>query len=469
MERQMNKNEIVSVAIEDFTKEGEGIGHAEGYTLFVKDAVIGDTVEARITRPKKGYAYARMERILQASPDRIPARCPEARRCGGCRLQEYDYGKQLEFKRHLVENALQRIGGFSGEEGLVRPVLGMEDPWRYRNKAQYPVAVVRSREGVPTVEAGFYAGRTHSLIPVRDCLLTGEVNRDILDIFLSHMKREGIPAYDETSGQGLVRHILIREGFATGEILVCPVLNGDSLPGAKRLVEELRGIPGVRSICFNVNRKKGNAILGERTVPLWGEPWITDILGGMRFRISPRSFYQVNPAQTEVLYREAMKAAALTGTETVYDLYCGIGTISMYLARKAERVFGVEIVPDAVRDAKENAARNGIGNVSFYAGAAEDLVVSGEFEPGVPCPEADVVVLDPPRKGCDPALIQAVLKLSPRRIVYVSCDPATLARDLKLFAEGNGCSAYAPEYVQPVDMFPWTCHIETVCLLTHKG
>ena len=349
----MNKNEIIKIEIEDLTKDGEGIGHADGYTLFVKDAVIGDVVLARITGPKKGYAYARVEEIVSPSQDRIEGRCPEARRCGGCRLQEYRYEKQLEFKRRLVENALRRIGGFeivdtagdrpgdraadaAGEvpgDGAVntagdrpgdraadtagdvpgdraadkpvkytgrvgiQPVIGMETPWRYRNKAQYPVASVRTAEGSVRTEAGFYAGRTHSLIPVRDCVLTGQANQHILSEILIFMGRNHIPAYDEKTGEGLVRHVLIREGFVTGEIMVCPVINGDRLPKAPKLVEALARIPGVKSICINVNKSRGNVILGDRTAALYGKPWITDELGGLKFRISPRSFFQVNPRQ----------------------------------------------------------------------------------------------------------------------------------------------------------------------------
>ena len=486
----MNKNEIVITEITDFTREGEGIGRAGGYTLFVKDAVIGDTVRARITRPKKNYAYARVEEILVPSPDRIPMRCPEGRRCGGCRLEAYRYEKQLDFKQKLVADALTRIGGFrtvmvpsdgaeahtgGAEAGPGRaddilpvlPVRGMAEPYRYRNKAQYPVAYVKDGDGL-RAEAGFYAGRTHSLIPVRDCKLTHEVNADILQVFLTYMKTYGVSAYDEETGSGLVRHLLIREGFVSGEILVCPVINGDALPHAEKLVETLREVPGVTSICLNHNTKRGNAILGEKTSPLFGNPFITDSLAGHTFRISPRSFYQVNPAQTEVLYGEALRAARLTGQETVCDLYCGIGTIALTMAPHAREVFGVEIVPDAVRDAKENAARNSIANAHFYEGAAEKLFSDGYLAPGVPCPKADVVVLDPPRKGCDPALIEAVRHMAPERVVYVSCDPATLARDLRLFAENGAGAAYRPVYVQPVDMFPQTVHIETVCLLSNR-
>ncbi len=515
----MNKNDLLTVTIEDLTKDGEGIGHADGFTLFVKDALIGDKVLARVTRPKKTYAFARVEKVLEPGACRVTAPCPEARRCGGCRLQEMDYAAQLAWKRKLVKDTMTRIGGLPDLE--VRPVIGMDVPYRYRNKAQYPVGMVkaagsarakasdvtdsrsrnerpadsarakasdvsdsRSRNERPAVSArmktsgasdkgmrlaaGFYAGRTHTLIPVTDCLLTPEENARILETILAFAGKWQIPAYDETTGRGLLRHILIRKGFATGQILVCLVINGRELPHSEELVDELRLISGVTSICFNINTKRTNVILGSRVVPLWGDPWIEDVLGGLRFRISPLSFYQVNPVQCEKLYGEALKAAALTGQETVYDLYCGIGTISLFLARHAKAVYGVEIVPDAIRDAKENAERNGIENAHFYTGAAEDLVVRGRFDEKTPCPHADVVVLDPPRKGCAPELIDAVLRMAPERVVYVSCDPATFARDLKRFHEGSGTVSYEPAYVQPFDMFPETTHCENVCLLEKR-
>ncbi len=456
----MDKNQLVEVRIEDFTRDGEGIGRADGYTLFVKDAVIGDRVLAKITKAKKSYAYARVEKVLEASPERVEPLCPEARRCGGCRFQEYDYAAQLRWKKRLVEETLGKIGGLW--DIPVRETIGMENPFRYRNKAQYPVGCVKGE-----MAAGFYAGRTHSIIPVADCLLTPEIYSTILEETLSFFREYGISAYDEIGGEGLVRHLLIRSAFSTGEILVCPVLNGETLPKADEYVRRMREISGVRAVCLNINRKKGNVILGDRTVSLFGEPYITDFLDGLEFRISPASFYQVNPVQTVKLYREALAAAALTGDEIVYDLYCGIGTISLFLARAARHVYGVEIVPAAIRDAKENAKRNGIGNVSFYEGAAEDIIVRGYFEEGVPCPHADVVVLDPPRKGCDPALIDAVLQMGPERIVYVSCDPATLARDLRVFNDGAHGRKYSAVFAQPVDMFGETAHVETVCLLSN--
>ncbi len=460
-ETHMNKNEIVTVEIEDLSRDGSGIGHVDGYTLFVKDALIGDTVRAKITKPKKSYAYARCEEVLTPSPDRCQAPCANARRCGGCRLQEMNYEAQLRFKTEQVRDVLVRIGGFSEEELCMKPIIGMDDPFRYRNKAQYPIGRVKDH-----LAAGFYAGRTHSIIELDDCLLTKEVNAGILTCFMDHMKRYGISAYNEETGKGLVRHLLIREGFTSGEILVCPVINGRELPHASELVSELRKIDGIRSICLNVNTKKGNKILGNEVISLYGDPWITDTLGGLTFRISPLSFYQVNPVQCEKLYTEALEGAGLTGNEIVYDLYCGIGTISLFLAKKAKEVYGVEIVPAAIEDAKRNAAENGITNAHFYVGAAEDLVVSGKFDDNTPCPKADVVCVDPPRKGCAPELIDAVLTMAPKRIVYVSCDPATLARDLKLLTRGNADSAYRLESVRPVDMFPQTNHCENVCVLS---
>ena len=472
----MKKNDIADVAIMDFTKEGDGIGHlaadpgeegigrSGGYTLFVKHAVIGDRVRAVITRPKKTYAYAAVQQILTPSPDRVPAACPYARRCGGCTLQEYAYDAQLRWKEQYVRNVLERIGGFT--DPPVRPVLGMKEPYRYRNKAQYPVGLAAGPGGAPEPAAGFYAPRSHRLIPVGDCLLTDPENQKVNDAILRWMKRFRVAPYDEAAGKGLIRHILIRRN-RSGQRLVCLIVNGDRIPHEEDLVRALTALRGVVSVSLNENRTRGNTILGPTVRPLYGDPWLRDTLGGLTFRISPRSFYQVNPAQTEVLYRKALEAAHLTGREIVYDLYCGIGTISLFLARNAKEVYGVEIVPDAIRDAKENAAANGIHNAFFFTGAAEELVARGSFAEGVPCPRPDVVVLDPPRRGCDPRLLDAVLSLLPERIVYVSCDPATLARDLRYLTDG-GAGAYSLRSAQPVDLFGQTCHVETVCLLSNR-
>lgn len=451
------KNEEIELWIEDLGINGEGVGKADGFTFFVKDTVPGDFVRAGVVKVKKQYGYARLLEVLRPSADRVPARCPVARQCGGCTLQEMRYPAQLAFKERLVRNDLMRLGGFSEEllSAVTEPILGMEEPFRYRNKAQFPVGC--ARDGGYT--AGFYAARTHSLVPVTDCLLGVEENREILSRVLRWMKEEENPPYDEATGTGCVRHVLIRKGFASGEILVCLVVN-EEIKGGAALCEALSHVLGVVGVSLNFNRKRTNVILGEKTVPLWGQPFITDRIGDVTFQISPESFYQVNPVQTERLYRKALEYAALTGKETVFDLYCGIGTISLFLARHAKSVYGIEIVPQAVRDAKRNAALNGITNASFYAGKAEELVP--ELLQSGTLPRPDVIVLDPPRKGCDAALLRTILAAKPSRIVYISCDPATLARDLRILTDGG----YELNALTPVDMFPETGHVESAAKLT---
>lgn len=448
----MKKDDLVTIKIEDMSAEGSGIGKVDGYTLFVKDAVIGDVVEAKIMKMKKNYGFARLMQIREASPDRVDPRCPIARQCGGCQIQAMAYEAQLKFKERLIENHLRRIGGF--EEIPMEPIVGMEEPYRYRNKAQFPIG--QDREG--NLIAGFYAGRTHSIISVDDCLLGVEENKEILQEVLDFMKEEGISAYDENTGKGLVRHVLIRYGFFTQEIMVCVVINGKKLPRAQKLVEQLRKIRGMTSITVNINEERTNVILGECVELLWGQRYITDTIGGISYQISPLSFYQVNPRQTEKLYRLALEYAGLTGKETVWDLYCGIGTISLFLAQKAKQVYGVEIVPDAVKDAKNNAKRNGIENAEFYVGKAEEVLPEKYEKEGV---KADVIVVDPPRKGCDERLLDTIVKMQPEKVVYVSCDSATLARDLKWLCERG----YEVKRVRGVDQFGQTVHVETVCLL----
>ena len=452
---EFKKNDTVTLYIEDMGHDGEGIGKADGYTLFVKDTVIGDKVEARIMKMKKNYGYARLMKVLEPSKDRVQPRCPAARACGGCQLQFLSYEKQLEFKKNKVKGNLKRIGGF--ENICIEQVIGMEEPWRYRNKAQFPVG--KNKDG--EIITGFYAGRTHSIISNKNCYLGTEVNEQILEEVLVYMKENHIEPYDEVSGTGLVRHVLIRCGFKTGEIMVCLVLNGDALPKAEKLTARLQEIPGMTSITFNVNKKRNNVILGDKIVKLWGQDYISDYIGEVQYRISPLSFYQVNPVQTEKLYNTALEYAGLTGKEIVWDLYCGIGTISLFLAQKAKQVYGVEIVPAAIADAKKNAERNGIANAEFYVGKAEDVLPKKYEEEGV---SADVIVVDPPRKGCDEALLETMLKMNPERIVYVSCDSATLARDLKrLCAE-----KYEVKRVAVCDMFPQGVHVETVVLLSQQ-
>lgn len=480
---QYSKNDIVTVKIEDIGTEGEGIGKLEGFTLFVKDAVMGDVVEARLVKVKKNYAYARLEKVLTPSPLRVEPVCLYHKQCGGCQIQAMSYEAQLQFKENKVKNNLVRIGGFDQLfiESVMEPVVGMEQPWHYRNKAQFPVGT--DKDG--RIITGFYAGRTHSIIANTDCALGVEENEPILQKVLAYMQNEKVSAYDETTGQGLVRHILIRKGFTSGEIMVCLVINGKSLPKEDRLVSTLREIPGMTSIWLNYNTKNTNVIMGTEGKVLWGQNTITDVIHrrsieeinsgkdclrydskenapqGITFAISPLSFYQVNPIQTEKLYSLALEYAGLTGEETVWDLYCGIGTISLFMAQCAKAVHGVEIVPQAIEDARKNAERNHIGNAAFYVGKVEEVLPRLYEEEHI---FADVICVDPPRKGCDEACLNTIIKMAPKRIVYVSCDSATLARDLKYLCQ-NG---YEIKKVRAVDQFGQTVHTETVVLLS-KG
>lgn len=475
------KNELLTVTITDIGSDGEGIGKSDGYTLFVKDAVVGDVVRARITKPKKNYAYARVEEIITSSPFRVAPPCPVHRQCGGCQLQPLAYEQQLQYKERKVRGNLQRIGGF--DEALLKrvtePIVGMDEPYRYRNKAQYPFGV--TREGNPVT--GFYAGRTHTIIPGTDCLLGVPENREILEAVLAYMNENHVKAYDETNGNGLIRHVLIRKGFLSEQIMVCVVINGRRLPAAERLVEKLTAIKNMTSVSYCVNMEDTNVIMGTEVVSLWGEPVITDSIRiykenlcefdgrEVTFCISPLSFYQVNPRQTEKLYSLALAYAGLTGKETVWDLYCGIGTISLFLAGDAKQVYGVEVVPQAIQDARENARRNGIQNAEFFVGKAEEVLprfYKGGADENVgkhgDMRHPDVIVVDPPRKGCDAACLETMLAMAPKRIVYVSCDSATLARDLRILADGG----YELKRVRAVDIFPQTVHVETVALLSHK-
>ncbi len=451
----MRKDDLITVTIEDLSSEGLGVGHYDGMAFFIKDTVIGDVAEAKIMKLKKTYGYARLTRLITPSPDRIAARCPVARQCGGCQIQAMSYPAQLRFKEAKVRNNLVRIGKF--EHPPMESIIGMEEPFRYRNKAQFPVGM--SKDG--RIIAGFYAGRTHAIIECEDCLLGVEENRVILDLVLEHMKEYHIRPYEELTGKGLVRHVMIRKGFATGAVMVCLIVNGDSLPHADALVERLRTIRGMASITLNINREQTNVIMGREIKLLWGQPYIEDTIGSVRFRISPLSFYQVNPLQTEKLYNKALEYAGLTGEETVWDLYCGIGTISLFLAQRAKQVYGVEIVPAAIEDAKANAALNGMTNAEFFVGKAEEVLPEKYEKEGI---TADVIVVDPPRKGCEESVLATMIQMAPKRIVYVSCDSATLARDLK-YLRHHG---YELTRCCPTDMFGNSVHVETVCLLSRK-
>ena len=493
-DRDFQKNDIVTIEITDMDEKGQGIGKAGGFTLFVKDTVPGDVAVVKLMKVKKNYGFAKLTEIITPSPDRIAPACPKAKACGGCQLQEMSYEAELRFKENKVKNNLVRLGGFPEEyiEKIKEPIVGMQAsslqdtqtvqnfeaeknfaveekhslaarefyPYRYRNKAQYPIGL--DKEGNPV--AGFYAGHTHDIIANTDCLLGREVNQKILEIVLEFLKTEKIRPYDESTNKGLFRHVLIREGFQTGEIMVCLIINGKSFPKEEQLCERLTSeIPSIASIILNMNMEKTNVIMGNVTRVLWGKDTITDYLGGIKFEISARSFYQVNPVQAERIYSKALEYAALSGKENVWDLYCGIGTISLFLAKSAGNVYGVEVIPEAIEDAKENAAANGITNAEFFVGKAEEVLPevyenepgkSGKFHP-------DVIVVDPPRKGCDEKCLDTMLLMKPERIVYVSCDSATLARDLKVLCAQN----YELKAWQAFDQFSRTVHVEVVALI----
>lgn len=501
--KMLSKNDLFELKIEDMGVDGEGIGKYEGMAFFVKDAIIGDTIMARVTKLKKNYGYARVEEIIEPSEFRVEPECELHKRCGGCQIQAMDYKKQLAFKQDKVSGNLIRIGGFAEEfvDSIMEPIVGMEHPYRYRNKAQFPIGV--DKEG--NIIAGFYASRTHSIIPVEDCKLGVPQNQEVLDCVIEYMRENRVAPYDERTGKGLVRHVLIRYGFTTKELMVCLIINGKKLPAQENLIERLCKLDGMTSISVNQNMKNTNVILGDVTETIWGQGYITDYIhlrecrsnsskdelnqkiGSLQvsgtvdgssdafpvtdtaiaYHISPQSFYQVNPEQTEKLYSLALDYAGLTGNETVWDLYCGIGTISLFLAQKAGKVYGVEIVPQAIEDAKNNAKLNGITNAEFFVGKAEEVLPEFYERESKKCTNADmlhpdVIVVDPPRKGCDEKCLETMLKMQPERIVYVSCDSATLARDLRILCDGG----YKLKKVRAVDQFGHTMHVETVCLLS---
>ena len=471
-----SKNDCVELTIEDIGVSGEGIGKVDGYTLFVKDTVIGDVVRVKIMKAKKNYGYARLMDIIKPSKDRVEPACPIARQCGGCQIQAMNYNAQLKYKQKLVKDNLLRISGLTeGADYEMCEILGMDTPFRYRNKAQYPVG--EDKDG--NIVMGFYAGHTHSIIacPDDDCMLGHRDNAFILNAVKEWMKEYRVRAYNENIHKGTVRHVLIRTGYHTDEVMVCLVtkkmLRKEAADGLVKAIQKLK--INVASLVVNINKEDTNVILGKECITLYGRPYIEDYIGDIKFQISPLSFYQVNPKQTEVLYNKALEFAGLKGNESVWDMYCGIGTISLFLAKKAGKVYGVEIVPQAIEDAKNNAKINNIDNAEFFVGKAEEVVPafykkqtgvqsdndstdSKEYDMTRP----DVVVVDPPRKGCDKKLLDTIVSMSPDRIVYVSCDSATLARDLKLLVEYG----YKVEKVQPVDQFGNTVHVETVVLLS---
>lgn len=450
----VEKNEYIDVAFEDLTHDGAGVAKVNGFPIFVQNALPGESGQVKVIKVKKGYAFGKLIKHHTISEQRVEAPCPVYKQCGGCQLQHVSYEGQLQFKQKQVKDVMARIGHLP--DVPVHSTLGMNDPWRYRNKAQVPVA---EREG--GLVAGFYQQRSHDIINMDACLIQQQANDDVVQAVKSICEKHGVSAYQEQKHKGSLRHIMARYGLVTGEIMVVIVTRTAELPNKKRIIEDIiEAVPNVKSIVQNVNSKRTNVILGNQTSVLWGEEYIYDYIGDVKFAISAKSFYQVNPEQTKVLYDKALDYADLTGEETVIDAYCGIGTISLFLAQKAKKVYGVEIVPEAIEDAKRNAELNGIHNAEFAVGEAE-VVIPNWYKQGI---KADVIVVDPPRKGCDEALLNTIIDMKPKKVVYVSCGPATLARDLAILEKGG----YETVEVQPVDMFPHTTHVENVAVLKLK-
>lgn len=448
----VKKNEIYKIEISGMTHEGQGVGRIDNFTVFVDGPIKGEEVEIKIIKVNKNYAVGKLLKVIKASADRVEPECKVYNRCGGCSLQHMSTQAALRFKTELVTENIRRIGKL--QDVIVHDTIGMQKPLNYRNKAQYPVGRLNDE-----LRVGFYAKKSHDIIDSPVCMIQHSVSDKAKLIVKGFLEENKISSYDEASGKGLVRHAMTRTGFNTGEVMVVLVLNGNSLPQQDKLVKLLsEEIPQIKSIVLNVNTANTNIILGSRNIVIFGEETITDYIGKFKFRISPLSFFQVNPVQTEVLYNKALEYAGLTGKETVFDLYCGIGTISLFLSEKAKKVYGVEVVEEAIQDAKVNAELNDVDNVEFIVGEAEKIIPD-MYSRGV---KADVVVVDPPRKGCDDVLLGTLVSMAPERIVYVSCNPATLARDLGFLAERG----FEVLEVQPVDMFPWTAHVECVTLLT---
>ena len=446
---KLRQDQIYTGTVEGYSSDGYGIVRLDGAVVFVPGAVRGETVEVKITKVMKTAAAGRIVKIRKPSPERAEPECPYYGRCGGCDFQHLTYLEELRAKRQRVQDAITRLGGSDVE---VEDILGAKDPTHYRNKSQYPVGA----DGA----IGFFRERSHKVVPVERCLIQPEAADRTAGAVRTWMRRYKISAYDETTGKGLVRHVYVRVNRA-GESLCCLVVNGRGVPREPELAALVRqAAPGTVGVLINSNTCKGNVVLGDRYRTVWGQDFLMDTLRGLTFKLSVPSFYQVNPAQTEVLYGKALEFAALTGKETVLDLYCGIGTITLCMAGSAKRVIGAEIVPEAIRDAEENAVRNGIGNAEFFCGDAADVAARLEAEGLRP----DVVTVDPPRKGLAPEVIGSVAAMGPDRVVYVSCDPATLGRDVKIFA----AAGYTLRRACAVDMFPGTRHVETVVLLSQQ-
>jgi 23S rRNA (uracil1939-C5)-methyltransferase len=445
----------VEVTISGYGHEGEGVGRYHDFTIFITGALQGEAVQVKISEVKKNFARGIVTAVRQPAPERVAPLCPVAQECGGCQLQHLNYPAQLEMKRQRVVDAIERIGGLAGV--TVHPVAGMAEPWHYRNKVQYPVG----RGAGGTVAMGFYRQGTHRIVPIAGCILQPEAMNRIAAALLKLIAGRQIPIYDERTGDGLLRHVLIRKGLASGEVMVVLVTNGGRLPHVTELAQSLTAdFPEIKSIIQNINSKRGNVVLGSQTRLIWGKETIDDCFQGFRFKISPRSFFQVNPLQTQVLYGKAVEYAGLTGRETAVDAYCGVGSLTLFLARQAKVVYGIEVVPEAIRDAQENAALNGVVNTQFRVGKTE-TVLPALVRQGI---RFDVGVVDPPRSGCERPVLESLVANQVGRIVYVSCNPSTLARDLQFLGE----LGYRTVEIQPVDMFPQTFHVECVALIERK-
>lgn len=448
------KGQIIEVEIVGYTSEGQGVARVEGLAVFVAGAIRGERVKIRIAHLGHTAAYGDIVEILQKSPERISPACPYAKDCGGCVFHHMTYEEELRAKAQRVKDALTRLGGLAVEE---MPITGSPAPLGYRNKAQYPVGMVRGK-----AEAGFFKNRTHQVVPVKQCLIQGEEADQARQAVVDWMRENKVSVYDEKTGKGLVRHIYVRTAVVTKQVLVCLVINGDGIPKETMLVEKLlKCVNNFHTLCLSIHKKPGNAVLGDKFVTLWGDGFIEDVLCGLRFKLSPRSFYQVNHDQAEQLYDKAIEFAELTGEETVLDLYCGTGTITLCLSRKAKKVYGVEIIDAAIRDAKANALRNGIENAEFFCADAAEAAKRFTEEGTKP----DVIVVDPPRKGLDESVIDSIVYMAPEKVVYVSCDPATLARDIKRFSDRG----YQTVKTEAFDMFPRCHHVESVALLVRDG
>ncbi len=453
---EKNKEYIFDIISQGY--EGEGIAKIDNkYPIFIEGALKGEKVKVRIVKVNKNFAYGKLMEVLEASEERVNPPCAIYKRCGGCKLQHASYNAQLDFKWDRVKDCVSKIGKL--DPSIVKYPLGMEEPWRYRNKVQLPIGLINGE-----VKIGFFAPRSHDIIDMESCLIQDEIGDKVVKLTREWIEKFNIRPYNvdgEYDEKGIVRHIMIRRGFTTNEVMVVLVTNGEKLPYKEEFVDLMvKNIPGIKSIIQNINSKKTNVILGLESKTLWGEDTISDYIGDFRFNISPLSFFQVNPIQTEVLYGKALEYANLTGNEEVFDAYCGTGTITLFLSQKAKKVYGVEIIPQAIDNAWINAKENKVENVEFFVGESE-VVIPDLINKGV---KADVVVVDPPRKGCDKKLLDAITNIDAKKIVYVSCDPSTLGRDLQVLEE-NG---YKTLEVQPVDMFPNTAHIENVALLIKK-